>query len=120
MSEKISEKTYNKLLSDQQDEITAHYLYHKIADFVKDKENKEIIRQVAEDELKHYNQLKEITGKELKPERFKIFLFNYYISVAKDYNFKKRFGEMAAISLGVAGISFLIGVLIKQFIGVDI
>jgi len=292
MSEKISEKTYNKLLSDQQDEITAYYLYHKIADFVKDKENKEIVREVAEDELKHYNHLKEITGKELKPERFKIFLFywitkifgitfgikllerseteaiasyqektekdiegleeivcdeerhevelinmineerlnymgsvvlglndalveltgalagytfafqntrlialtglitgisasfsmaaseylakkheegqdavkssiytgiayvftvvflilpfllidnpfvslistlavavliiflfNYYISVAKDYNFKKRFGEMAAISLGVAGISFLIGVLIKQFIGVDI
>lgn len=49
-----------------------------------------------------------------------IFLFNYYISVAKDYNFKRRFLEMAVISLGVAGISFLIGVLIKQFIGVDI
>src|SRR6056297_2344269 len=79
MSEKISEKTYNKLLSDQQDEITAYYLYHKIADFVKDKENKEIVREVAEDELKHYNHLKEITGKELKPERFKIFLF-YWIT----------------------------------------
>jgi VIT1/CCC1 family predicted Fe2+/Mn2+ transporter len=49
-----------------------------------------------------------------------IFLFNYYISVAKDFDFKKRFGEMAAISLGVAGISFLIGVLIKQFVGVDV
>ncbi|MDW7669010.1 MAG: VIT1/CCC1 transporter family protein, partial [Bacillota bacterium] len=49
-----------------------------------------------------------------------IFLFNYYISIAKDYNFKKRFGEMAAISLGVAAISFLIGIIIKQFIGVDI
>ncbi len=49
-----------------------------------------------------------------------IFVFNYYISVAKDYNFFKRFSEMAVISLGVAGISFLIGVLIKQFIGIDI
>lgn len=49
-----------------------------------------------------------------------IFLFNYYISVAKDYNFRKRFMEMAAISLGVAGISFIIGVLIKQFIGIEI
>lgn len=49
-----------------------------------------------------------------------IFVFNYYISVAKDYNFKKRFLEMAFISLGVAGISFLIGFLIKQFIGIDV
>lgn len=49
-----------------------------------------------------------------------IFLFNYYVSVAKDYNFKKRFMEMALISIGVAGISFLIGILVKQFIGVDL
>ncbi|HRX43127.1 MAG TPA: rubrerythrin family protein, partial [Clostridia bacterium] len=42
------------------------------------------------------------------------------ISVARDYNFRKRFIEMAAISLGVAALSFLIGVLIKQFIGVDV
>jgi VIT1/CCC1 family predicted Fe2+/Mn2+ transporter len=49
-----------------------------------------------------------------------IFIFNYYISVAKDYDFKKRFFEMAGISLGVAAISFFIGVLIKQFIGIDI
>ena len=49
-----------------------------------------------------------------------IFVFNYYISVAKDYVFRKRFLEMAAISLGVAGISFLIGVLIKQYIGIEI
>ena len=37
-----------------------------------------------------------------------IGLFNFYISVAKDYNFKKRFLEMAAISLGVALRSFII------------
>lgn len=49
-----------------------------------------------------------------------IFLFNYYISVAKEYNFKKRFFEMAIISIGVAGISFIIGVLVKQVIGIDL
>jgi VIT1/CCC1 family predicted Fe2+/Mn2+ transporter len=46
--------------------------------------------------------------------------FNYYISVAKDLNFKKRFFEMALISLGVSAITFGIGVLIRQFIGIDI
>lgn len=49
-----------------------------------------------------------------------IFLFNYYISVAKDLSFKKRFTEMAAISLGVAGISFGVGYLIRTFIGIDV
>ena len=49
-----------------------------------------------------------------------IALFNYYISVAKDESFKKRFLEMTALSLGVAVFSFLIGFLIRIFLGVDI
>ncbi|MGM0432997.1 MAG: VIT1/CCC1 transporter family protein [Spirochaetota bacterium] len=49
-----------------------------------------------------------------------IFLFNYYISVAKEYSFAKRFTEMAAISLGVAGLSFGIGVIVRIVFGVDI
>jgi len=49
-----------------------------------------------------------------------IFAFNFYISVAKGYDFKKRFFKMAAISLGVAALSFGIGILIKHFIGVEI
>lgn len=49
-----------------------------------------------------------------------IFFFNYYISVAKDYKFSSRFLEMACISLGVAIISFVIGLAVKQFLGIDI
>lgn len=49
-----------------------------------------------------------------------IFLFNFYISVANDYNFKKRFIEMAAISIGVAILSFIIGYLVKAFLGFKI
>lgn len=45
---------------------------------------------------------------------FIILIFNYYVSVAKDFNFKKRFLEMVVISLGVAGISFVVGILVKQ------
>jgi len=46
--------------------------------------------------------------------------FNYYVSVAKDLNFKKQFSEMAGISLGVSAFSFIVGVLVKTFLGVDI
>jgi len=49
-----------------------------------------------------------------------IALFNYYISVARGYDFKKRFLEMAAISLGVALFSFALGNLIRAWLGVDI
>jgi len=49
-----------------------------------------------------------------------IALFNYYISVAKDESFKQRFLEMAGLSLGVAGLSFVVGLLIREFLGVEI
>ena len=49
-----------------------------------------------------------------------IALFNYYISVAKDEPFRTRFFEMAGLSLGVAAISFLIGFLMRTFLGVDV
>jgi len=49
-----------------------------------------------------------------------ILLFNYYISVAKGYNFKKRFLQMAIISLSVAALSFAIGIAVKSILGVDV
>ncbi|MBN2467664.1 MAG: VIT1/CCC1 transporter family protein [Deltaproteobacteria bacterium] len=49
-----------------------------------------------------------------------IALFNYYISVAKDEPFRRRFFEMAGLSLGVAAFSFLIGFLMRTFLGIDI
>ena len=49
-----------------------------------------------------------------------ILAFNYYISVAKSLPFKQRFVEMASISLGVAVVSFGIGLLAKHFLDVDV
>ena len=48
-----------------------------------------------------------------------ILFFNYYISVAKDLPFKKRFFEMAIISIGVSAITFGISVLIKKYFGIE-
>jgi VIT1/CCC1 family predicted Fe2+/Mn2+ transporter len=49
-----------------------------------------------------------------------IALFNYYVSVARDVPFKKRFLEMTGISLSVAALSFLIGFIIRTFLGVEV
>jgi len=51
---------------------------------------------------------------------FIILAFTYYISVAKNLPFKKRFLEMATISISVAVLSFVIGIVVKQFLGIDI
>jgi VIT1/CCC1 family predicted Fe2+/Mn2+ transporter len=48
-----------------------------------------------------------------------IFVFTYYVSVAKGYSFRRRFGEMAGISLGVAVISFFIGLAVRRFFGIQ-
>jgi len=44
--------------------------------------------------------------------------FNYYLSVVKDYSFKKRFIEMAGISIGVAGFAFLVSYLLSLALGI--
>lgn len=49
-----------------------------------------------------------------------ILFFNYYIAIAKDLNFKKRFVEMAALSLGVAAFTFGISYFVRAFFGVDV
>ena len=46
--------------------------------------------------------------------------FTYYTSVAQDQPFKSRFLEMAGISISVAVVSFIVGILAKQFLGVDL
>ncbi|MHA2246554.1 MAG: VIT1/CCC1 transporter family protein [Candidatus Hodarchaeales archaeon] len=49
-----------------------------------------------------------------------IFVFTFYISVVKDLSFKKRFSETVGISLGVAALTFIIGLFIQSFFNIDI
>jgi len=46
--------------------------------------------------------------------------FTFYISVAKNLEFKKRFWEMIAISLGVAVLSFGVGYVVKIAFNIDL
>ncbi len=49
-----------------------------------------------------------------------IFVFNFYISIIRELNFKKIFFEMVLVSLGVATLSFAIGYLARIFLGGEI
>jgi len=49
-----------------------------------------------------------------------VFVFTFYISVAKDVPFMKRFIEMTSISLAVAALTFAIGFLVRTFLNIEI
>ncbi len=49
-----------------------------------------------------------------------ILSYNFYITTAKGLSLWRRFGQMAIISLGVAGISFLLGMFARVLFGVEI
>ncbi len=51
---------------------------------------------------------------------FVIALFTFFIGVVREENFKKLFGEMLLISMGIAFISFLIGMLARMALNVEI
>lgn len=46
--------------------------------------------------------------------------FNFYISVAKDVPFKRRFVEMTILSFGVAVLSFLAGMAVRVVFGLEV
>lgn len=49
-----------------------------------------------------------------------VLIFTFYISVAKEIPFRERFIEMASISLGIAALTFIIGLLVRMFLDVEI
>lgn len=49
-----------------------------------------------------------------------IAVFNYYYAVVRSESFKRRFSEMAVISLGIAAVSFGIGYALRIFTGIEL
>jgi VIT1/CCC1 family predicted Fe2+/Mn2+ transporter len=49
-----------------------------------------------------------------------IWFFSFYISVAKEISFRKRFTEMTIIGLGIAALSFAIGLLVRISLHIEI
>lgn len=69
---KIAQKV---MLSFQKDEMTSACLYHYLSKKVKDKSDKKILRQIAEDEESHARIWEHYTQKSIKPNRIKVFFY---------------------------------------------
>ena len=63
----------------QRNEITEHHIYLKLSKREKDKRNAQTLQRIGDDELRHYHFWKEYSGEEIKPNRWKIFMF-YWVS----------------------------------------
>jgi VIT1/CCC1 family predicted Fe2+/Mn2+ transporter len=77
--EELDKKTRDIILTSQKNEITEHIIYSKLSQAIKDKQNKEILKQISEDEKQHYDFWKKYTNKDIKPDKLKIWWY-YLIS----------------------------------------
>jgi VIT1/CCC1 family predicted Fe2+/Mn2+ transporter len=68
MSGTLSKKLRKSITKSQKQEITEYVIYSKLAESAKDEENKRTLKQLADDELAHYDLWKSVTKKEMKPK----------------------------------------------------
>ncbi len=73
----IDSELKEQLLFVQKNEITEFYVYSYLSRIVKDKNNSEVLSKIAHDELAHYNYWKKLTNTEVKPNRFKVYFYNF-------------------------------------------
>jgi len=82
----------------QRTEITEYHIYKRLAGAVKSPENAKILRQIADDELRHYHGWKKYSGHEIRPDWFKMW-FYYLVSLVFGFTFGVKLmegGEEAA------------------------
>ncbi len=94
----LSDAVLNQVLVFQRTEITEHFIYKRLAKKIKSPENARILDQIADDELRHYQGWKKYSGREVKPDRWKMGLY-YWISRLFGFTFGVKLmerGEEAA------------------------
>ncbi|MFA6462288.1 MAG: VIT1/CCC1 transporter family protein [Candidatus Woesearchaeota archaeon] len=79
-----------RLLSAQRRELTEHIIYSKLSTSIKGEKNREVLRHIANDELRHHNLWKRYTGEEVRPLVFMVWWY---------YLLSKLFGLTFGIKL---------------------
>ncbi len=75
----IDQKTLEQLLTSQKNEITEYHIYTRLTSIEKESKNRNILKAIGNDELRHYRQWKTYSKKEVSPKWSKVF-FYYWIS----------------------------------------
>lgn len=82
----LTEEVRNKVLDFQRDEITEYHIYSRLARKIGSPENAKIMDQIAQDELRHYNEWMQISGQKVSPNWLKVWWY-YFISRVFGYTF---------------------------------
>lgn len=86
----IDKALKKEILKAQRNEITEYHLYKKLALSIKDKRNQDVLRNIAKDELRHYEFWKKFSNEDVEPSNFKIWLY---------YTLSKLFGVTFGVKL---------------------
>lgn len=74
----------HRLLDYQKAEITEHHIYTRLARTIKSPENRAVLERIADDELRHYHRWREYTGRDVKPDRLKVW---WYCLISRVFGF---------------------------------
>ncbi len=94
----LPESILSRVIVFQRTEITEHHIYKRLARTIKSENNARILDRIAEDELGHYAAWKKYSGREIKPDGWKIWWY-YLISRIFGFTFGVKLmerGEQAA------------------------
>jgi len=75
MKMSIPKSVQEQILQSQKNEITEYHIYSRLSRSIKKKENRELFQRIADDEHRHYEFWRKYTGKDVKPNLWKIFAF---------------------------------------------
>jgi VIT1/CCC1 family predicted Fe2+/Mn2+ transporter len=70
----MKEETMKRIIRYQRNEITEHVLYGILAKRIRGS-NRKILEKISADELKHYHFFGKITGRDMRPNRLKIYFY---------------------------------------------
>jgi VIT1/CCC1 family predicted Fe2+/Mn2+ transporter len=90
----ISEELRKQLLVHQKNEITEHHIYEKLARRVGVPENRRILENIAQDELRHYHAWRTHTQQDESPDQWTIRKY-YWISRVFGFTFGVKLMERA-------------------------
>ena len=88
----ISEEIRQKLLVYQKNEISEHHIYRRLARTVRSPENRRVLENIADDELRHYREWQTHTQQDVQPDRLRIWKY-YLISRVFGFTFGVKLME---------------------------
>ncbi len=96
----LNDKIKKEIINIQKSEISEYFIYKKLSNSIKDANNKKILENISNEELKHYNLWKEYSKEEVKPDKLKIwkyFLISKIFGITFGLKLMEKGEEMAQI-----------------------